>query len=151
MTTLTEAEILACLKENARLAAEHCEALAGLPGRGPTYRALIQEIKLCEGCCRQMAYWRDGDCRWLKLGIQLAQAHKKAGDWLRAHYRGKMFLRLAQNMRSLMRSAATLETQRTGRVGAILPEPIKEMRTQSRPVQVVSPGGIILPPSYATH
>lgn len=147
---LFESEIFSRLVENFRLAAESCELLAIRPARGPVYRKLIEQLKLCEGCCRQVAYYRD-DTRWLRIGLLMEEAHKRAGGWLRRYPRTAtenaahpLFVRLAENLRAGQKSAEDLRTKATGRVGIILPEPQPgATRTEGRLVQI--PRGIIIP------
>ena len=154
---VTEPEILSCLKENFRLAAQHCDDLAVLPARGPTYDLLRAELKACENCCRQVAWYRE-DTRWLRLGMMMEEAHKRAGNWLRTDPRTTtdnaahpMFTRLAENLRAGMKRVTDLETQATGRLGMILPDAApRAIRTQGRAMQVrKSPGGIIIPEGVA--
>lgn len=151
MSDLTEQEILDCLKTNVRSAIEHCELLASLPGRGLTYDAFRKELKLIEGCCRQIAFWRE-DSRWLQIGFNMEEAHKRAGTWLRRHFPRPLFMKLADNLRLLQKAASDLETKRTGIAGMILPKPQAGPLRQGRPVSVMLPkkssGGILLPASY---
>ena len=153
---VTEREILSLLKQVFKRAAEHCDNLAVMPARGPTYRKLREDLQIAENCCRQVAYYRD-DARWLQIGLYMEEAHKRAGGWLRdksmprtanANLAHPLFVKLAENLRAGARSAERLETLATGRVGAILPKPLRgPERTQGRMVQVpqTTPGGIIIP------
>lgn len=156
---VTEREILSRLKEVFKRAAEHCDKLAVLPARGPTYRKLREDLQIAENCCRQVAYYRD-DARWLQVGLYMEEAHKRAGGWLRdksmprtpnSNLAHPLFLKLAENLRAGAKSAERLETLATGRVGQILPKPMRAPdRTQGRLVQVrKSPGGIIIPDGVA--
>jgi len=154
MSALTEHEILSCLKDNLGKAIQHCEDLAVLSRRGPTYDALRKELKLIEGCCRQIAFWRGGDARWLPIGMMMEEAHKRAGDWCRdrsliatldANPANPLFKKLADNLRKLERLTRDLENKRTGRKGPILPQPLEAPLRQGRPVQVVRPSGLIVP------
>lgn len=150
MGRLTEGEIFACLAENFKLAAEHCEDLARLPAKGLIYAKLREELKLIEGAARQAGQFRD-DARWFQIGLMMGEAHKRAGTWLRGHYPAVLFTKLADNLRKGEALAESYRTSRTHRVGMILPKPLPApIRTQGRSVQVrlperVSPGGIILP------
>lgn len=146
MSDLTETEIVDCLKTNFRLAAEHCEDLASFPLAGPTYTKLRAELKLIEGAARQLAGWRE-DARWLKIGLDMGEAHKRAGNWLRGHHPRKLFLMLAANLRMGLAVAERLRTARTGIIGPILPTVLEGPHRDTRPVQVITPGGIILPAS----
>lgn len=166
MGALTEREIFDCLEENFRLAAEYAEQMATNPRRGPIYVKFRESLKLAEGACRQAAAWRE-DSRWLKTGMNLAEAHQKAGGWLRGikvkngpyitlaeGHKHPLFVKLAEVLRAGAEAAKLLRMRATGKLGMILPEVRKaEPRTQGRPMQVllppmgprVSPGGIILP------
>lgn len=162
MAKLTEAEIFDCLETNFRLAAEHCEDLAKLPRKGPTYRKLIEELKLCEGACRQVAVWRE-DSRWFKIGLMMEEAHKRAGDWLRGiaqpgggrrplaeGVRHPLFMKLAENLRAAHKLAVDTKDKATHRVGMILPAELPGPHRDTVPVGWTgalarTPGGIILP------
>ena len=152
---VTEREILSLLKQTFRRAAEHCDNLAVLPARGPTYQKLRDDLATCENCCRQVAWYRQ-DTRWLHIGLLMEEAHKRSGNWLRTiprtsttNHAHPLFIRLAENMRAGIKKVEELETMATGRVGMILPEITKgPIRTQDRPMQVKTPGGLILPPGF---
>lgn len=133
MAKLTELEIFDCLETNFRLASEHCEDLAKLPRKGPTYKNLIEELKLIEGACRQAAVWRE-DSRWLRLGLMMEEAHKRAGDWLRGiaqphggripiaeGVKHPLFMKLAENLRAGLVRAQETRHKATCTLGAILP------------------------------
>lgn len=144
---VTEREILVRLVENFRLAAESCEDLAVLPARGPTYAKLIEQLKLAEGCCRQVAYYRE-DSRWFSMGLYMEEAHKRAGGWLRMHPRTvesnvahPLFKLLAENLRAALKRAEELRDKATGVRGMILPEPQKVIRTEGRASQIILPDG----------
>lgn len=149
MTHVTESEILSLLRTTLKQAAERCRSLAVLPMRGQVYAKMRTDLKTIENCCRQVAYYRDGDARWLQVGLAMERAHQLAGGWLRAHAPRPLFLKLAENLDALGHSALALETKATGRTGAILPLAPRAIRTESRPVQVVTPGGIIVPAGVA--
>lgn len=165
MSALTEVEILACLRENLRLAAEDCEKLSISPFRGFVYDRFRKELRLIEGCCRQMAYWRDGDARWLPIGFMMSEAHKRAGGWLRMGRHTQkatqearvashpVFMKLAEQLRHILVLVANLETQATGVIGSILPTPLPGPHREHRPVSVIgeklSKGGIIIPTGVA--
>lgn len=166
MGALTEVEIFACLRENFRLAAQYCEDLAKLPAKGPTYIKLRESLKLLEGCCKQASAWRE-DTRWLGFGLMMAECHKRAGDWLRGittdegvhiklapRHINQLFSMLAENLRGLAAIAEKCRTDRTNKVGMILPEVQRApLRTQGRQVSVllpqpkpnISPNGLLLP------
>ena len=74
------------------------------------------------------------DTRWLRIGMLMAEAHKRAGEWLRGvkmpnGMRVKLaeghlhpcFVGLAENLRAGHRKAEEFRTRATGRVGMILP------------------------------
>lgn len=134
MGELTEREIFSCLSENFVLAAQHCEDLARLPRKGPSYHSLRGELRLIEGAARQAAYWRQ-DTRWLQIGLYVEEAHKRAGGWLRGYKlpsgeritirEGQLhplFVKLAENLRAGHRKAEEFRTKATGRIGTILPK-----------------------------
>lgn len=172
MTQLTESEIFNCLAENFRLAAEHCDLLAALPMRGPTYQKLVEELRLIEGAARQAAYWRDdaggcaaplgfagthgfealrsdmGDPGWLEIAHMMGECHQRAGNWLRGHYPRPLFLKLGQVLRECHRKAELRRTSATGRLGALLPPVRPGPHRDTRPVQVMTPGGLLLPSGF---
>ncbi len=151
---VTETEILSLMQDTFKRAAEHCDKLAVLPARGPTYLKLREDLQIAENCCRQIAQYR-AYYAWLHVGHSMAWAHKRAGAWLRdksmprtvnSNLAHPLFVKLAEQLRFAAQQAKRLETQATGRVGAILPTPLPgPSRTEGRPVQVITPGGIILP------
>ena len=153
---VTEKEIFSLLKGTFRRAAEHCDNLAVVPGRGPVYRALREDLQTAENCCRQIAYYREHH-QWLTVGIFMAEVHKRAGTWLRdrsmprtatSNLAHPLFLKLAEKLRFGAEQAERLETMATGKVGAVVPTPLPApTRTQSRMVQV--PSGLIVPREYA--
>lgn len=156
MSHVTEAEILALLRDTVKSAAEKCGKLAILPMRGQVYAALRTDLKTIENCCRQIAYYRGGDARWLQVGLAMERAHQLAGHWLRKHFPRPLFEKLAENLTALGASARVLEMHATGRIGAILPKTVHVDRTEGRPMQVrlpsgerVTKGGIIIPADVA--
>ena len=160
MANVTESEILSLLKEVFRRAAEHCDDLAVLPARGPTYRRLRDDLATAENCCRQVGWFRQ-DARWFRIGLLMEEAHKRSGGWLRdksmprtvnSNLAHPLFVRLAENLRHGIKRVEELQTMATGRVGMILPKIAKGPdRMQGRPVQVprMTPGGIIIPAGVA--
>ena len=151
MSALTEIEIFDCLAQNFASSAEKCEQLAWHPFRGFLYREFVKEIKLIEGACTQAATWRE-DSRWLTIGFMMGEVHRRAGNWLRTSptketrdEADKRFKKLAENLRKFAHEAEDLRTKATGRSGMILPEPLPGPHRDTRPVQVVTPGGIIIP------
>lgn len=158
MGQLTEVEIFDCLAVNFKLAAEHCEDLAKLPRKGPTYKKLRDELRLIEGAARQASAWR-GDSRWLQIGLYMAEVHKRAGGWLRGykdaqgrkitHREGTLhplFMKLADNLRKGALAAEKLRTKKTGKVGVILPDLLAGPHRDTRPSGWnKTPSGLILP------
>lgn len=145
MSDLTEIEIFDRLVSSFREAAEHCEALALQVNRtkGQRYSKLREHLMLIEGGARQAAMWRD-DWRWLQIGQFAAECHKKCGDWLRFKTRGPMFQKCAENMRMMQRAAEEMRDRATGIRGSIRPE-TPAYAPENRSVQVITPGGLILP------
>jgi hypothetical protein len=157
MGDLTESEIFDCLTDNFRKAASLCEDLARHPRKGPIYRELRDSLKLIEGACRQASAWRE-DTRWLRIGLLMAEAHKRAGDWLRGiklpnGQRVKLaeghlhpcFVGLAENLRAGERKAEEFRTRATGRLGMILPIEQPGPHRDSRPVGYRRASGLIVP------
>ena len=166
MGALTEREIIDCMETNLGLAIQNCEDLARLPLKGPSYVKLRENLKLIEGCCRQASAWRE-DTRWLNVGLVMAEAHKRAGDWLRGNKTpegvriklapGEMhplFMKLADNLRSLQLACHQLRHQRVGKLGMILPPVLPAPHRDTRPSRVIlpetmAPKRLILPPGTA--
>lgn len=162
MARLTEQEIFDCISTNAKLAAEHCDDLARLSRKGPTYDLLRKELKLIEGACRQAAYFRQ-DARWLPIGLMMEEAHKRAGEWLRGVKRpmgGRakipegqlhpLFVKLADNLRALHAQMEMLRTKATNRVGMILPKAMPGPHRDTVPVGYTkSMGGVLIPQGAA--
>lgn len=148
VSDLRESEIMERLVTSFREAAEHCEALALQQNRvaGQRYVKLREHLMLIEGACRQAAMWRD-DSRWLQIGVYASDCHKKCGDWLRFKTRGRMFGKLAENMRMMLKAAQEMKDRATGVRGAILPATPK-YEPVNRQIQVRSSGLII--PAGAT-
>lgn len=163
MGALTETEIFDCLATNLTLAAEHADLLAVRPLKGAIYDKLRTELGLIEGACRQASAWRE-DTRWLPIGRMMAEAHQKAGGWLRGYkvgltrikfsegHENKLFRMLAANLRALLAAVERLRTQATGRVGMILPDVLPGPHRDTRPVGW-TPGhrGLIVPSSLAVQ
>lgn len=157
MSALTEREIFACLAENFALAAEKCAILAWHPLRGFVYLEFIKELKLIEGACEQASTWRE-DTRWLRIGMMMAEVHKRAGHWLRTSPTKetrdaalKKFKMLAENLRMFAREAEDLRDRATEKLGMILPDPMPGPHRDTRPVQVITPGGVIIPDGMVLH
>jgi hypothetical protein len=124
---------------------------------------LVRELKTAENCCRQIAQYR-AHYWWLNVGNYMEETHKRAGGWLRdrsltrtenANPAHPLFVKLAEHLRFAMKIADDRRTQATGRVGAILPEPLPApTRTSGRPVVVnarISPGGVLIPDGVSVH
>lgn len=148
-TVTTEAEIFGRMAESLRSAAEDCKQLAWNSRRGFVYDRFRKDLKLIEGCCRQIYYWRDYDSRWLILKQLCAFAHERAGTWLRnsptREMRNKahpVFQKLSEQLEHMHRDVERLRHMATGRRGPILPDELPEPDVRSgRPVQVNLPGG----------
>src|SRR5262249_4810518 len=82
--TLHEPDILDRLRSALRDAIDDCKQLSVASYRGQHYDRLRNNLALIEGCCRQMAVYRD-DTRWLPFGVMCANIHQRAGDWLRGY------------------------------------------------------------------
>jgi hypothetical protein len=170
MGALTEAEIFDCLLDNCEHAASHSEDLARNTRRGPVYLSFREELRLVEGACRQASAWRE-DARWLNIANDIAEARKRAGEWLRGvkigngprravpeGQRHPLFMKLAENLRALAKQALDLRDRATGKRGAILPVIQAEsgvrhrpQRVQLPPGMVTTPGGIIIPHGASLH
>ena len=163
MSDLTEAEIFSCMRENLALAAEHCDRLAEESYNGGAYEMLRDELEKIEGCCKQAAQWRE-DMRWWPIGQLMGECHKKAGGWLRGYKidgetvhlamgeKNLNFVKLAENLRAVIRLVDQTQHGKTGKAGAIIPEPVKPFMREDRKFgyrAALSPGGIILPGAMA--
>lgn len=167
MSDLTETEVLDRLKTSLREAIQASHTLAVSSRKGPAYTKLREHLLLIEGCCRQVSVFRE-DTRWLNIGRAMSKAHELAGGWLRGfkhpmtgvrvHFRSReqnpLFLKLAENLELTMVMVEQLRTQKTGRVGMILPDAPEPERRIGRSVQVLLPdeqmkNGLILPKRVA--
>ena len=127
MGALTEVEIFDCMYDNLQKAAQHAVDLAKLPAQGPTYQKFREEMLLIEGCCRQASAWRE-DSRWLGVGMVIAQALARTGNWLRGYrvegtmgkvfYSRDLYLMLADNLRGIAKVIEGLRHNATGQMGA---------------------------------
>jgi hypothetical protein len=90
----------------------------------------------------------------MKLGLDMRPFRQRCGNWLRsdvrAQFRKDIFTKAASTMRKLHKDAQRLKTQRTGQLGTILPV-AGEGPLRSRPVQVKTPGGLIIPAGTSLH
>lgn len=164
MGDLTEAEIFDCLADNFRLAAQHADDLARLPAKGRTYNKFRAELKLIEGAARQASQWRE-DSRWLKIGLMVAEAHKRAGGWLRGIKTPDgtkrmlrdgelhpLFTKLAENLRAGHRLSEDFRTRATGRIGMILPDALPAPHRDTRPAGWnQTPAGLLVPSGMAVQ
>jgi hypothetical protein len=164
MGNLTEREIFSCLAENFRLAAEDCDKLATRPRKGRAYSSLRDKLELVEGACRQAAYWRE-DTRWLQIGQMMAEAHKRAGDWLRGikvegspvrvkiapGHMHPLFVKLAENLRAAQARAEEFRTKATGKIGTILPEAQPAPHRDTVPTGWRKTGSLYVPDGTVAH
>ena len=141
----SEAETFERLSNSLKLAAEHAENLATLPAKGPTYDRFRKELKVVEDQCRIAAYYRE-DARWFQIGLVMERVHQNGGNWLRAKQPAKLFLGLAEFLRSSYASIQTLRNARTGVRGMIVPV-AKQERKIGAPMQVLLPPGMRQRPS----
>ena len=161
MGALTEPEIFDCMTGNLRSAIQACEDLARFPRKGLNYDKLRKCLRLIEGTCKQAAAWRE-DSRWLPLGMMMGQCHQKAGDGLRGIKMpdgtrikindGELhpaFVKLAENLRALLKTAESYRTKRTNRVGMILPTILPGPHRDTKPVGWSSTSSGLLIPAAA--
>ena len=160
MSDLTEAEIFDRMSDSLKKAIRLCRRLSYETMKGFIYDDFRKELKLIEGCCRQVAFWRS-DGRWLPLGLAIAEAHARAGEWLRgvkdpvSGQRRKippgqqhpLFVKLADNLEALLAAADALKTRRTGVRGPIYAKPRDEGRRVGAPIAVALPEGMQRLPS----
>ena len=171
MSDLTEAEIFDRMSDSLNRAIRLCRRLSTETMKGFVYNDLRKELKLIEGCCRQAAFWRS-DGRWLPLGLCIAEAHARAGEWLRgvkdpvSGQRRKiapgeqhpLFVKLAENLEMLLKVVGDLKTKRTNTTGPIYAKPVVDHgRRVGAPVVVALPpgmqrrrGGLIAPTEMAS-
>jgi hypothetical protein len=150
---LTEREIFSCMTENLAEAAERCAQLAWHPLRGFVYIQFRKNLKLAEGACRQAAAHRE-DARWLPIALQLGELHKRCGAWLRSspttdtrNQVHPLFKKTAEILLALARQAEDVRDKATNSIGIILPKPLPGPHRDTRPIQVLTPGGLVLPPT----
>lgn len=138
---LTEQEILNRLKESLKEAAVDADRL-GNGERGDIYPRFRENLRLVDGCCRQMSGWRE-DLRWSAFGVYMHELQPRVGRWIVEKQPGWKFKSVAEILRFALAQALGLETKKTGRVGMILPEMASAPRREGAPVSM---GGLILPP-----
>lgn len=160
MGALTEQEIFAQMKDSFGYAIEAAEHLARFPLKGMNYDKLRKNLRLIEGCCKQANCWRE-DTRWLTFIKLTSECHQRAGDWLRGIKmpdgtrvkltNGTMhpcFVMLAENLRGMLTAAERIRTQKTNRLGMILPEPMRGPHRDTIPVGFTKAvSGLIVPGS----
>ena len=134
----SEQEIKDCWRTNMLSAASEARLLVILPAQGATFVRMREHLSLAEGACRQMAHWRE-DARWLYLAPKMEQLHQMTRLMIVSHYASPLFTILAHLLEKLVSAADLLENKKTGRVGMILPEPLRHDRTEGRAVQVQNP------------
>lgn len=151
MSTLTEQEIGDCLRTNIREAVQYCVNLAKLPAQGPTYRKLVDNLKLIEGASRQMGHFRE-DMRWMRFGWEMARFHQRIGDAVRSRAAREIFLAMSVKLKDALAECDKLRTEKTGRRGAILPI-LRPVHRETRPVHISAPAyirnpsGLVIPES----
>lgn len=153
MARLTETEIFDLAASSLRIAEECCRQLAWHPRRGPLYKRFLAAMDDAAGCADQAYYWRDYDARWLRNAAVLRHVRDMTGRWLRdsatraarkvAH---PNFAALADELGKLILLTEQYKNGATNHIGPIMPKPQPLPYVRSgRPVQVVTPGGILLP------
>jgi len=163
MADLSEQDIFRRMDDSFKEAIDLCNRMAR-GERGSCYRLLRAHLGHLEGTFRQMGWWRE-DARWLayekdrptlgrfqyddqdqhSLVWVVAKAHESAGKWLREKHPNWKFAKLAQVLAAAHKAAERLRHRPTERRGTILPRPLEGEHRDTRPVQVMTPGGIILP------
>ncbi len=177
MGVLTESDIISCLVENSRLAAECCDHLAVRQKKGRSYRELRDYLANVEGACRQMAHWRGHAKGWLEIGEAMHKAHTFAGDWIRGipyeelqpdgtwkrrhrpiplGQQHPLFVMLAAKLRELLVKVHALKDSATGVRGPVLPDIPREERRVGAPVQVphgmhLLRSGLVVPDGVAAQ
>lgn len=163
MGALTESEIFDQMNTSFRLAIEHCDELTKRPVGGIVYDQFRKQLRLIEGCCKQANTWRE-DTRWLVFIKLCSETHQRAGDWLRgikepSGRRVKIangqlhpaFQMLSVNLQAMHKLSHQIRTAKTGRLGMILPTPLRGPHRDTVPVGYrapqpnISKGGIIIP------
>lgn len=145
MARLTEIEVIDCLKDNLRKLVQHCKDLAEKPAQGPTYKQVIETVRLVEGASRQMAAFRS-DARWTKFGYEMARFHDRLGDCVRSRYSREIFRRMSTMVADAYAQAMVLYTAKTGRRGPILPKVLPGPHRETRPVGYTkTDGGLLMP------
>lgn len=158
MSDLSEQETIDRMKSALKEAGQASLDLATITTRRvKAYVRLRTALGLVEGSCRQLSVFRE-DTRWLRWASLAEQAHVRAGHWLRGykdvegkriHYtaveKKNNFTKLAANLAFMLAGAERLLTERTGRIGPILPVVPNLGRRIGAPVR-----GFSLPGEYRT-
>ena len=84
------------------------------------YEHLYDAMELIEGCARQMTAWRD-DTRWLGVSRTTGVCLVKLKEWAAPDHL-ELFTALVDFLGKTEATCRSLETQRVGKIGAILPE-----------------------------
>lgn len=162
MSDLTEQEVIDRMITSLREAMDASKALAIESRKGANYNKLREHLGLIEGCCKQLAAFRE-DSRYLNLGLVMEECHKRAGSWLRGYRENgvrimiapgelnQMFVRLYINLEGILKGVDDMFKAKTGMRGPILPEMVEERRI-GRPAFDVTPKAkpkLILPARYA--
>lgn len=165
--SLQETEIMDRLRQSTKEAVDSCKIIAVSWERGSAYENLRDNLHLIDGCCRQMAVYRD-DTRWLAFGVFAANVHQRAGDWLRGYVdNGKRvtfytqtkdrqrplnaaFIKIAAELNVVLEGLELLATRKTGVRGLILPATPSEERRVGRPGFVRKNPSLIIPAKYRT-
>lgn len=159
MSDLTEQEVIDRMITSLREAMDASKALAVKSRKGPEYHKLREHLGLIEGCCRQLAAFRE-DSRYLNLGLVMEECHKSAGGWLRG-YRvngvkvmvapgqlNEMFVRLYVNLEGILKGVDDMIRAKTQARGPIIVGLAPETRRIGRPAFDNKPK-LILPAKYA--
>lgn len=163
MSDLTEQEVIDRMITSLREAMDASKALAIKSVRGPDYKKLREHLSLIEGCCRQLAAFRE-DTNYLNLGLRMEECHKAAGGWLRGYRKkgvkimiapgqmNEMFIRLYVNLEGILKGVSDMLNAKTGARGPIIVGLPQEMRRLGRPAfpsTAPKAPALILPPKYA--
>ncbi len=162
MSDLSEVEVIDRMISSLREAMDASRALAIESRKGANYNRLREHLGLIEGCCKQLAVFRD-DARYLNIGLVIEECHKRAGSWLRGYKvdgvrimtapgeMNQMFVRLYVNLEGILKGVDDMLRAKTGTRGPIIPD-IVETRREGRPafsLPKAKVSGLILPPKYA--
>lgn len=153
--SLKESDVADRMRQSLREAIQACKELAVRSKKGSPYSNLRDALVVIEGCCRQMAVFRE-DATWLPFGVMMAECHRRAGGWLRGYTKNgvhivwtpghlnEMFVMLAGNLQGIAEVLDQKVTAKTNRVGIILPASPGPTRRTGAPSSM---SGLILPAS----